>query len=118
MTWPTSVSVALAIIGISSLITAMLWPPPQKRIDPALVACSLLLAGATAGSALIFLSQTSHQRLALLLLIVADLFLNLSIWLLRGDDDHGGGGPEADANGPDWGLFDRERQRWRSRERV
>ena len=108
---PLSAKVALAVLLAASILRAFYGPAPSspRRGLAALVG----LAGASCYLAALAVAWGNHVTGASLLIALSIETLCLAVWLARGRDDRGDGGPEPQPDPPvDWAEFDRERERW------
>jgi len=113
---PASAKAALAAILAASILRAFFGEPPSSahRGD----ALRAGLAGAACYAGAVLAAYYGNDTVASALIVAAVEALCLTVWLMRGRDDPGGGTDEPEPDPPvDWEEFDRERERW-SRPRV
>src|SRR3954466_8888878 len=108
---PASAKLALAAVLAASILRAFYGPaPPNPRRG---LAALIGLAGGSCYVLAVLVAWGQHAAAASALLAVSVEPLCFAVWLPRGRDVRGGGGPGPDRGPPvDWAEFDRERERW------
>jgi hypothetical protein len=108
---PASAKLALAALLAASILRAFYGAPPRSPHRAASLGIGML-GGACYGIAMA-VAWAQHATRASMLLVVAIETMCFAVWLARGRDDRGDGGPEPEPDPPvDWAEFDRERERW------
>ena len=115
---PAAPKIALAVLLAASIARAFFGPPPPRprgTLAPAAAAAGFLSYGLALGLAL-----AGRQTAACVCLVAGVEALCLAVWLARGGDDRDDFDEAAPAEPDppvDWAEFDRERARWRPRDR-
>src|SRR4051794_10110100 len=114
---PAAPKIALAVLLAASIVRAFFGPPPPRprgTLAPAAAAAGVLSYGLALGPA-----PAGRGTAARIRLIAGGGARCLAVWLARGGDDRDDfDEPIPEPDPPvDWAAFDRERARWRPRDR-
>ena len=108
---PAFAKIALAALSAASILRAAYGPPPRSAHRA--VSLALGVAGGFCYGLAMAYAWAQHSTDAAGLLAAAVEIVCLAVWLARGRDGRGDGGPEPEPDPPvDWAEFDRERERW------